>query len=79
MSLGAAKRSTVVLLWESPWGASWGRADACPRRRATTAVGHAYMRPVAENDSEEGRTRNRRIEITLYSKNLKNIASEFVK
>lgn len=42
-----------------------------------TAVGHAYTRPVAENDSEEGRSRNRRIEITLYPKDLKNIAAAF--
>ena len=46
-----------------------------PRR--LTAVGHAYTRPVAENDSEEGRSRNRRIEITLYPKDLKNIAEDF--
>jgi len=42
-----------------------------------TAVGHAYTRPVVENDSEEGRSKNRRIEITLYPKDLKHIAEEF--
>ncbi|MGH7181656.1 MAG: OmpA/MotB family protein, partial [Nitrospiraceae bacterium] len=35
-----------------------------------TAVGHAYTRPVVSNDSEEGRTQNRRIEIALYPKDL---------
>ncbi len=38
-----------------------------------TAVGHAYTQPVADNDSEEGRSRNRRIEIVLYPKDLKSI------
>jgi len=41
-----------------------------------TAIGHAYTRPVAENDSEEGRSKNRRIEITLYPKDLKGLAEE---
>jgi len=50
-------------------------AGIVPQR--LTAVGHAYTRPVVENDSEEGRSKNRRIEITLYPKDLKNIAGEF--
>jgi chemotaxis protein MotB len=49
-------------------------ADVVPQ--LLTAVGHAYTKPVADNDSEEGRSRNRRIEIILYPKDLKNIAAE---
>ena len=40
-----------------------------------TAVGHAYTQPVADNDSEEGRSENRRIEIVLYPKDLKSFAA----
>jgi len=40
------------------------------------AVGYAENRPVASNDSEEGRTANRRIEIVLYPKDLSEIASQ---
>jgi len=39
-----------------------------------TAAGHADTQPVAENDSEEGRTQNRRIEIALYPEDLEEIA-----
>lgn len=39
-----------------------------------TAAGHADTQPVAANDSEEGRSQNRRIEIALYPKDLKSIA-----
>lgn len=39
-----------------------------------TAAGHADTRPVAQNDSEDGRSQNRRIEIALYPKDLKSIA-----
>lgn len=52
-------------------------AGIAPER--LTAVGHAYTRPVADNDSDEGRSKNRRIEITLYPKNLMNIAAEFAR
>jgi len=41
-----------------------------------SAVGYADTRPVASNDGEEGRTTNRRIEITLYPKDLSEIAGE---
>ena len=41
-----------------------------------SAVGYADTRPVADNDSEEGRTANRRIEIVLYPKDLSDIASQ---
>ena len=49
-------------------------AGIAPQR--LTAVGHAHTQPVADNDSEEGRSRNRRIEITLDPKDLKTIAAE---
>lgn len=49
-------------------------ADIAPQ--LLTAVGHAYTRPVASNDSEDGRTQNRRIEITLYPKDLKSLAAD---
>jgi chemotaxis protein MotB len=38
-----------------------------------SAVGYADMRPIASNDTEEGRAANRRIEIVLYPKDLKHI------
>ncbi|MFQ5992919.1 MAG: flagellar motor protein MotB, partial [Nitrospiraceae bacterium] len=41
-----------------------------------SAVGYADTRPVADNDSEDGRTANRRIEIVLYPKDLSSIASQ---
>lgn len=41
-----------------------------------SAVGYADTRPIASNDDEAGRQVNRRIEIVLYPKDLKDIASE---
>lgn len=41
-----------------------------------SAVGYADTRPVAGNETDEGRTSNRRIEIVLYPKDLTEIASE---
>jgi len=41
-----------------------------------SAVGYADTHPVASNDSEEGRSSNRRIEIVLYPKDLKEIAGQ---
>lgn len=44
--------------------------------RSLTAVGHAYTRPVADNESEEGRSQNRRIEIMLYPQALETVVAE---
>ncbi len=41
-----------------------------------SAVGYADTRPIASNEEEEGRQVNRRIEIVLYPKDLKDLASE---
>jgi chemotaxis protein MotB len=40
------------------------------------AVGYADTKPVADNETEAGRTENRRIEIVLFPKDLSAIASE---
>ena len=45
-------------------------------RRHLSAVGYADTQPLASNDSEEGRSSNRRIEIVLYPKDLKDIAGQ---
>jgi len=47
-------------------------------RANISAGGYADTRPVASNDTEEGRTSNRRIEIVLYPKDLSEIASQIV-
>lgn len=39
-----------------------------------SAVGYADTHPIASNDSEEGRSSNRRIEIVLYPKDLSQVA-----
>jgi chemotaxis protein MotB len=39
-----------------------------------SAAGYADTHPIASNDSEEGRSSNRRIEIVLYPKDLSQIA-----
>lgn len=41
-----------------------------------SAIGYADNRPVASNETEEGKMANRRIEITLYPKDLSRIASQ---
>jgi chemotaxis protein MotB len=45
-------------------------------RQYLSAVGYADTHPLASNDTEEGRSSNRRIEIVLYPKDLKEIAGE---
>ena len=45
-------------------------------RENLEAVGYADTRPVAGNETEEGRTANRRIEIALFPKDLSAIVSE---
>jgi chemotaxis protein MotB len=67
------------------WELSTGRATSVVRyliedggvdRTNLSAVGYADTKPVAGNDTEEGRTANRRIEIALYPKDLSEIASQ---
>jgi len=45
-------------------------------RQYLSAVGHADTRPVASNDTDEGRSSNRRIEIVLYPKDLQEFAGQ---
>ncbi|MBI4400888.1 MAG: OmpA family protein [Nitrospirae bacterium] len=70
------------------WELSTARATSVVRylieeggvnRANLSAVGYSDTRPVAGNDTEEGRTSNRRIEITLYPKDLSEIASQITK
>ncbi len=79
--IGAGLKSRFPTNWEL----STARATSVVRylieqggvdRVNLSAVGYAETRPVAGNDSEEGRTSNRRIEIVLYPKDLTEIASE---
>lgn len=45
-------------------------------RQYLSAVGYAETRPVATNDTDEGRSSNRRIEIVLHPKDLSQITSQ---
>ena len=45
-------------------------------RESLEAVGFADTRPVASNDTEAGRTENRRIEIVLYPRDLSQVVGE---
>jgi chemotaxis protein MotB len=69
--------------FKTNWELSTGRATTVVRylidqggvqREALSAVGYADTHPIASNDSEEGRSSNRRIEIVLYPKDLSQIA-----
>ena len=44
--------------------------------QALSAVGYADTHPIASNESEEGRSSNRRIEIVLYPKDLSQVAAQ---
>jgi chemotaxis protein MotB len=45
-------------------------------RESLEAVGFADTRPVASNDTVDGRTENRRIEIVLYPKDLSQVIGQ---
>jgi chemotaxis protein MotB len=71
--------------FKTNWELSTARATTVVRylidqggidRQYLAAVGYADTRPVASNDSEEGRASNRRIEIVLYPRDLKEIAGQ---
>jgi chemotaxis protein MotB len=65
--LSAARATTVVRYLIDQGGVD---------RQYLSAVGYADTHPIASNDSEEGRSSNRRIEIVLYPKDLKEIAGQ---
>jgi chemotaxis protein MotB len=71
--------------FKTNWELSTARATTVVRylidqggvdRQYLSAVGYADTHPLASNDTEEGRSSNRRIEIVLYPKDLKEIAEE---
>lgn len=71
--------------YKTNWELSTARATAVVRYlidqggidpRHLSAVGYADTQPVASNDTDEGRSANRRIEIVLYPKDLKEIADQ---
>lgn len=68
--------------FKTNWELSTARATTVVRylidqggvdRQLISAVGYAETRPIASNDSEEGRSSNRRIEIVLYPKDLSQV------
>ena len=65
--LSTARATTVVRFFIDRGGVS---------RESLEAVGFADTRPVASNDTEDGRTENRRIEIVLYPKDLSHVVEE---
>ncbi|HSL05711.1 MAG TPA: OmpA family protein [Nitrospiraceae bacterium] len=71
--------------FKTNWELSTARATTVVRylidqgsvdRQHLSAVGYADTQPLASNDSEGGRSSNRRIEIVLYPKDLKDIAGQ---
>ena len=71
--------------FKTNWELSTARATTVVRylidqggvdRQYISAVGYADTHPLASNDSEEGRSSNRRIEIVLYPRDLKEIAGQ---
>ena len=71
--------------FKTNWELSTARATTVVRylidqggvdRQYLSAVGYADTHPIASNDSDEGRSSNRRIEIVLYPKDLQEIAGE---
>ena len=71
--------------FKTNWELSTARATTVVRylidqgsvdRRHLSAVGYADTQPRVSNESEEGRSSNRRIEIVLYPKDLKDIAGQ---
>ena len=65
--LSTARATNVVRFFIDRGGVS---------RESLEAVGFADTRPVASNDTEAGRTENRRIEIVLYPRDLSQIVEE---
>ncbi|MGE5711678.1 MAG: flagellar motor protein MotB, partial [Nitrospira sp.] len=68
--------------FKTNWELSTARATTVVRylidqggvdRQYLSAVGYAETHPIASNDSEEGRSSNRRIEIVLYPRDLSQI------
>ncbi len=75
---------TIIDQFPTNWELSTARATSVVRHLVDqggldeanlAAVGYAYNRPVASNDTTEGRAENRRIEIVLYPNDLSDIAS----
>lgn len=71
--------------YKTNWELSTARATAVVRylidrgdvdSRHLSAVGYADTQPVASNDTDEGRSANRRIEIVLYPKGIKEAADQ---
>jgi chemotaxis protein MotB len=69
--------------FKTNWELSTARATTVVRHlidhggvqaQGLSAVGYADTHPIASNDSEEGRSSNRRIEIVLYPKDLSQVA-----
>ena len=65
--LSTARATTVVRYLIDNGGVS---------KQHLSAVGHADTRPIASNDTNEGRSSNRRIEIVLYPRDLSEISEE---